>query len=179
MEEHWVGGRLFKKLDDGRLVEVAGDGTLNDTYTVGGETFDSYSADPSMIEDARSSHYSRMDETEKYSGSPKPIQDSRTKKFKSNYSGFVKRPLSEILADTQKGHSLAGDHSLDAGHDLGGPTGLIKKEAKSMDLFKKKIGTFTEHMERVQQAHANIDQISPFTSNPMAKSKALRGKDRK
>ncbi|MBU0762205.1 MAG: hypothetical protein KKD39_04210 [Candidatus Altiarchaeota archaeon] len=228
MEEHWIDGRLFRVLNDGRTVEVMGDGSTEENFMVGGQQFDSYSADTTALENAAEyrsplagqkaqkekaqvpgANWNKvsfgnlpkkpvedMQSTPEYSEegelvssenvAPEPISsdkkviDSRLSKFKSNYSGVVKKSVKDMLAEVQSAHTIGGMHSLGGGHDLGGGSQLASKKQGLGDNFRKKPGTLSEHMERVSQVKEQMRDGNLFQSNPFGKKDtSLRSRAKK
>jgi hypothetical protein len=53
LEERYVGSRLFRRLNDGQIVEVNADGSVERDFSIGGEDFSSSTADFSSMKQAR------------------------------------------------------------------------------------------------------------------------------
>jgi hypothetical protein len=178
MEDHHIDGRIFRRFSDGRLGEVASDGTVIECFSVGGQHFDSGSATLDEIKNAAHSNDNQADNVDyTHMDEAKPsVSDSRLGKFKTNHSGFRKKSISEIFDDTQKSHSIGGSHSLGGGHDMSSGKGLIDKKGGFCDFFKNKAGTFSEHREKVQSKYDLFNSSNPFQnkSRPLMKKTAKK-----
>ncbi|MBD3261612.1 MAG: hypothetical protein GF334_08025, partial [Candidatus Altiarchaeales archaeon] len=61
-EERWIGGRRFRKLYDGRLVEVLGDGSIKEEYSVKGDLVHGWGAEFQDLEEKYSPSTSYLEE---------------------------------------------------------------------------------------------------------------------
>ncbi|MFH1403391.1 MAG: hypothetical protein ABIH11_03900 [Candidatus Altiarchaeota archaeon] len=172
LEERYIGNRRFRRMADGRTVEVTGDGSLVEDFRVEGRDFSSYGADFESISNAYEPR-PLVDESKPVSGSAssstapmskedrikeyirkksKAGKDSRLDAFKVSHSGVHEGGTSHYLSDDMpKAHTIGGSHRLSSSHDIRGGTGMFstKQDPLKDILDKRKAESYREHMEKV------------------------------
>ncbi len=165
VEEAEIGGRVYRRLSDGQVVEVLPDGSYERDYTVGGQSLNSRSTDFETIVEAR-----------RPAGGGEPTDDDRIREYiaqkggderlqdiKQTHSNFAfKGSLKEILDATPKGTQLGGFHGIGGRHGMSGAT---KLESQNVDplrqvLVSRKPTTYAEHIRRLSGGRDGGQQSS-------------------
>jgi len=161
-EEEFIGGRFFRKLDDGRIVEVANDGSMKEDIIIDGELYSGHQMSFGKLQEK----IEGVSPEEKKQGN-ESIEDvvqkavDRWEKTKSKGS--------ESKSDTGLGPS----YSLDKGSKLDKGSGLGEGTENPFKGSGKKPGSFKEHQERVRKA---LGRDKGSHLNPNAKKKSKKKK---
>ena len=116
------------------------------------------------------------------------VKDSRFKLFETNYSGYKKKGIKELLKEAEKmsslgsAHTLASAHGLRGGRGLKGPTGLLSKNKNPLNnLLNDSIGS--KHNQaghgRMKTHYMKILKAQAKSGNTFAKRRLARTKDGK
>jgi len=144
-EEKYIGERRFRKLDDGRVVEVTGDGGLMENIIVDGELLNSYST---SFEDLSRRLEGGLDEAVKPS-SKKPTE----KEFEDTVERAIKKWGGNIDS-IPKGGQLDSGGKLGGGAGVGAGNAMKVPEDPLSKALKGKPQTYSEHMEKVRQEYS-------------------------
>jgi hypothetical protein len=135
-EERYIGNRRFRKMDDGRIVEVLGDGSVRDNIIVGGELIPPYGADFDKL-------------TEKIEG-PESIKEKPKAK---NVDEIVNRVIDSwgLKSSLGSGGQIGGGGELSEGSGLSKGGDLVGNVDDPLKKFsEKKTESFRDHMSKVQ-----------------------------
>jgi hypothetical protein len=154
LDERYVGSRVFRRLADGQIVEVLQDGTVENEFTLGGDSFDSMTADfGSLVRARRESQVaegSRPEAQKPAEGArkegaeaqPEPTLADKVVEYLNKDSGFgddrlraLKKPssgdvlfhgnLKDLLEEAPKGTPLGGSHHIGGTQKMASGTALI------------------------------------------------------
>jgi len=174
-----VGDRTFRRLVDGRILEVMADGTTRSDFDIEGRHFDSDSADFRSI---RRAYYGRevpvpepKPEVKPAVKPPELTFEERMRAYLAAKRGYVgvdmvkvpEQPVSvflgsvrALLNDAPKGHGLGGFHPVGGSHSLPEGTKLTgsrpdplkkiyERSKQRLSMSEGKARTYSEHISKV------------------------------
>lgn len=158
LEEEYYGSRCFRKLADGRIVEVIDEGDYRENFFIDGKAMNGYGITMDMIGESMDRQY----EHEEY----KPADDPGGKAGSSGEEGEKKQrkpTMQEVIDKAIKkwtpdddfgsggqmnsGGDMSSGKGLGGGGQIGVPDDPLKKAAE------KKVETYSAHMAKVRDAY--------------------------
>jgi len=165
LEERVIGGRKFRKKDEGHLVEILKNERESNEFKVGSRAFMSHTADFESIEQAHMLSYLQSDKS--YSNT-----DHRLDRFRTNYSGMLKTSVGEYLKVSRPKSKLGEAHRLDEGHEMAKPTNMNTSSEFTSFLKKDDTkGSYKQHIEEMMRARSLVDG-----ENPARGSQSMQGR---
>jgi hypothetical protein len=185
-EERYIGNRRFRRMADGRVVEILGDGTPIEDFLIEGREFDSWEADFESITGAFETQPAPVEPEATQPTPPpeaeKPVEaprektteekireymlkkhgvggDERLRALKETYSGVYSGSMREVMDDSPKGTPLGMRHGLGGLHGIRRKSRLFNRRQDPLKkmLEDRKPTTYREHMEKVLKSRKGSD----------------------
>lgn len=168
-EERYIGGRLFRRLMDGRVVEVMSDGSVKTDFEVGGGSYSQHSADLDTLSKAVDDQGSSAIIEDKDAPTEDRVREYAAKKAKesasksawssSTFSGVYKGSVKDLFKNVQGGTPIGGSHQMGSGHGLvtqstglsgrADPLREMLDKSKAEHVGSKKGKKYSEHVSKV------------------------------
>ena len=178
VEDRYLGGRLFRKMGDGQIVEVGADGSVDHEFVVGGHAFDSQSASFTSMTSARRKLEESIEAMHEPSSSGEGMAEPAELTMQDRMREYLNKDkasdprlqgshgeLHFNFGDKRKSvmdntpttpNAMGGMHGLGGGHGMGGSAGGLgsaKVDPLRKMLDNQKPTSFAGHQEKVKAAY--------------------------
>ncbi|MBD3388088.1 MAG: hypothetical protein GF416_03485 [Candidatus Altiarchaeales archaeon] len=109
MEEKYIGNRLFRRMGDGRILEVLSDGSTRDDFEVGGRSFTAYDADFNTISETYSGESQQPPEPP-----PEPPPEEKPPEMKAPHELTLQERMAKFMRKQHASHLPQLDSDDDA-----------------------------------------------------------------